>query len=108
MNLPAFEISVAIVMVAVTVALFSWIRQSMARASEIRLKKMLQCAGLDPEIATQGDTETIVKEIRRRCRRCESEALCERWLAGEEKGKNVFCPNAQVFERLARTADSTR
>ncbi len=108
MNLPMFEISIAIVMVAVTIALFLWIRQSMARASERRLIRMLQRAGLDPEIAKQGDTETIVKELRHRCRRCESEALCERWLAGEEKGQNVFCPNAQVFEMLARTARSTR
>lgn len=108
MNPTLFEISAAIVMVAVTVALIVWIRRYMAGASERRMMSMLQRAGLDPEIAMQGDTEAITKEIRRRCRRCDSEALCERWLAGEEKGENVFCPNAQVFEELARTTESIR
>lgn len=108
MNPTIFEISVAIVMVAVVVALIVWIRRYMAGASERRLMSMLQHAGVDPEIATQRDTEAIMKEIRLRCRKCQSEALCERWLAGEEKGENVFCPNAQVFEMLARTTESTR
>jgi len=103
MNPTAFEITVAVVLLALTVAFFEWIRRYMASASERRMMSMLLSAGVDPEIARQGDTETIMNEVRRRCRRCESEGLCERWLAGEEKGENVFCPNAQVFESLGRT-----
>ncbi len=106
MNPTMFEIGVATVMVGVTVALVVWIRRYMAAASERRMMSMLQCAGLDPEIATQGETEAIIKDIRRRCRRCPSEAFCDRWLAGEEKGGNTFCPNARVFDMLTRTAES--
>ena len=106
MNPTMFEIGVATVMVAVSVALVVWFRRYMAAASERRMVSMLQCAGLDPEIATHGDTEAIMKEIRRRCRRCPSEDLCDRWLAHEEKGGNTFCPNAQVFEMLTRTTES--
>jgi len=66
------------------------------------MMQMLQYAGLDPKIATRGDTKAIIKEVRRRCRRCQSEDLCRRWLAGEERGENDFCPNAQVFKELER------
>jgi hypothetical protein len=107
MNPTLFEISVAIVLVAVSVALLVWIGRYMAAASERRLTRMLKRAGLDPEIATHGDTEAIIKEIRRRCRKCASEALCERWLAGEEEGNNSFCPNARVFDVLRGPTKST-
>jgi hypothetical protein len=36
-----------------------------------------------------------MKEVRQRCRTCSTEDVCERWLAGEEAGENIFCPNAQ-------------
>jgi hypothetical protein len=107
MNPTLFEISVAIVMVAVSVALLVWIVRYMAAASKRRMTRMLKRAGLDPELAAHGDAEAIIKEIRRRCRRCPSEALCERWLAGEEKGDNSFCPNVRVFDILTGPAKST-
>jgi hypothetical protein len=107
MNPTLFEISVAIVMVAVSVALLVWILSYMAAASERRMTRMLRRAGLDPEIAKRGDTEAIINEIRNRCLKCSSEALCERWLAGEEKGNNSFCPNVRVFEMLRETTKST-
>lgn len=104
MNPTLPEISIAIVMVAVSVALLVWILRSMATSSERRMTRMLRRAGLDPEIATHGDTEGVIHEIRSRCRKCSSEALCERWLAGAEAGDNSFCPNARVFEMLRGTA----
>ncbi len=107
MNPAMIEIGVATVMLAVSVALVVWIRRYMAAASERRMMSMMKRAGLDPEIGKHGDTEAIIKEIRRRCRRCQSEDLCERWLAREEKGGNIFCPNARVFDILTRTIEST-
>ena len=106
MNPTPFEISVAILLLAVTVVLVMWIRRYMAAGSERRMMRMLARVGLDPEIAATGDRETIITEVRRRCRKCQSEDLCERWLAGEETGENAFCPNAHVFDVLARTGQA--
>ncbi len=61
---------------------------------------------MNPEIATQSETEAIIKDNRRRCRRCPSEAFCDRWLAREGKGGNTFCPNERVFDMLTRTTES--
>lgn len=107
MNPTLFEISIAIVMVVVSIALLVWFRRYLAAASERRMTRMLKHAGLDPELAAHGDAEAIIKEIRRRCGKCPSEALCERWLAGEEKGNNRFCPNVRVFDILKGTTQST-
>ena len=96
------EIGIAIILFVVTAVLFAWFLKHKAGSSERRLMKMLQRVGLDPDIAALGDTETIFREIRRRCRRCQTEGRCERWLAGEEEGANTFCPNAEVFEELKR------
>ncbi|MFQ5634390.1 MAG: DUF6455 family protein [Gammaproteobacteria bacterium] len=104
MNISLFQIIVAVVMVGVVVGLVIALRQYMAGASERRMMSMLERVGLDPAIASSGDTEAIMKAVRRRCRRCSTEALCERWLAGDEAGDNVFCPNAKVFEALRATA----
>lgn len=100
MNPTTLEISVAILMLAVSIALIAWIGRSMRAASERRMMRMLKRAGLDPEIATQPDTEAVIKEVRRRCQKCQSKRFCERWLAGEEKGGPGFCPNARVFAYL--------
>jgi len=99
-----FDIIIAIIMVAIVTALVAFFLKYKADTSERRMKKMLQRIGLDPEIFTQADSESIIREVRRRCRKCESEDLCERWLASEEGGDNDFCPNAKVFEELKRTS----
>ena len=101
-----FDISIAIILVVVAIALVAWFLKYKAGTSERRMKEMLQRAGLDPEIAIQDDSESIIREVRRRCRKCQSEDICERWLAGEEGGDNAFCPNAQVFEELNRASQS--
>jgi hypothetical protein len=103
-----FQIIVAIVMVAVAIFLVSRFLKYKAAGSEKRLRAMLEKAGLDPEIASSGDTEVIMKEVRRRCHRCQTEDVCERWLAGEVKGGNEFCPNARIFEVLAKSTGSSR
>jgi len=95
-----FQIGAAIVMVAVSVAILVWFIRYLRVTSERRLMLMLKRTGVDPEIIAQGDTETIFKDVRSRCRKCQSEDLCERWLAGEVEGGNAFCPNARIFSIL--------
>ncbi len=89
-------------MLAVAIALFLAFRRYLARSSERRMLGMLKSSGLDPTIAASGDIETIMAEVRDRCRHCASESVCERWLKGEEEGTNAFCPNHRVFEILGK------
>jgi len=97
------DVSIAMVMAVIAVALVLWFRWYKATGSQRRMMRMMQHYGLDPQIARQGDSESIIREIRRRCSRCQVEGHCERWLDGKEKGDGSFCPNARVFEELART-----
>jgi len=103
MNPTLFEIGLAIVMVAVSVALIVWFSRYMVAASGKRMMQMLTRAGVDPEVARHGDTEAIIQDMQRRCIRCQSEDLCDRWLAGKVEGDQSFCPNAQIFRTLTRT-----
>jgi hypothetical protein len=103
MNPTFFEIGVAIFMVAVIVALIVWFSRYLAAVSARRMMQMLTRAGVDPEVARHGDTEAIMQDVRSRCQKCSSEALCDRWLAGKAEGDNSFFPNAPIFRRLART-----
>ena len=104
MNTTLFQIGVALVMIVVSVALIVWFFKYTAAASGRRMIRMLARAGVDPEVARSGDTEAIMRDVQSRCRRCQSEALCERWLAGKVEADNSFCPNAQIFRSLTKTA----
>ncbi len=97
------QISVAIIMVGVAVAIIVWLQTSQAAASARRMMGMITHVGLDSGTATLVDPRTMAirKEARRRCRRCPREDLCDRWLAGKVKGGNAFCPNGQTFRILA-------
>ena len=95
-----FEISIAIILVVLAAALVSVFLKYKAAGSERRMMRMMKRVGLNPEIARQGDTETIVREIRRQCRKCQAEDPCEQWLEGEIEGDNAFCPNTPVFKIL--------
>ncbi len=96
------QISVAIIMVGVAAAIIVWLQSSQAAASGRRMMGMMTRVGLDPGTATLDEPRTmaIIKEARRRCRRCPREDLCDRWLAGKVKGGNTFCPNTQTFRIL--------
>ncbi len=96
----ATQISVAIVMVGVTIAIMVWFRSSQAAASAGRMVAMMTRIGLDPGSAMSGSS-AIGKEARRRCTGCAREDLCGRWLAGEIEGSHSFCPNARIFHVLA-------
>lgn len=103
MDSTLYEIGVATLMLAVIVALIVWFFRSLASASEQRMMQMLARAGVDPEVARQGNVEAIMQDVRARCQKCQSEALCDRWLAGKAEGDDSFCPNAPIFRMLART-----
>ena len=98
------EIFMAIIMLAVSIVLVVWFLKYLATRSERRMVRMLMRAGLDPEILNHGDHEEIINDIRRRCHKCQTESVCEKWLDGEETGDNDFCPNAQVFSSLNKAA----
>jgi hypothetical protein len=109
MDATLFQISAALVMVAVSAALVTWFRGYLATASDIRMTRMMLRLGIRPGTAAVGDLQTVslMKDAKARCRRCPSEALCERWLAGKAGGKNAFCPNVPVFRMLAESAEPT-
>ena len=102
MNRALFEIGLAIFMLAVGVLLLVWFWRYRAAGSRRRMTQMLTRAGVAPEVIDRGDVDAIIKDVRRRCRTCNSEDLCERWLAGEVQGANDFCPNEKIFRSLAR------
>lgn len=102
MNATLTDISIAAVLLIVAAILVVWIRRYMAAGSERRMLRMLDRLGVDPAVAASGDKAAIMAAVRSRCRQCQSEALCERWLAGQETGGNEFCPNAEVFEMLGK------
>jgi hypothetical protein len=104
MNPTLFEISMAAFMLAVSFALVVWFLRYMTVASERRTMHMLACAGVNPVTDLRGDTEAIMRDVRRRCRRCPSEGLCDRWLARSVGGDNSFCPNAHIIRNLKNTA----
>lgn len=103
------EIGIAIFLVAVNVALFLWFKSGESAASTIRMKRMMQRAGVDPYIVVRDDPEAKVtlKEARRRCGRCPREGLCERWLCRKAEGDDAFCPNARLFHFLADSGERT-
>ena len=106
MNPTLFEFGVAALMVGVSVALIVWFLRDMAAASERRMMNMMTRAGGDGDVAKDGGTVAIARDVWSRCRRCRSEGLCDRWLAGSVEGDNSFCPNAQLFRTLTKAAGS--
>ena len=97
------NILIGVLMVGVSLALTAWYFGYLGASSESRMLRMLKRAGVDPEIARRNDKQSIIKDVRSRCRKCQSEAQCERWLAGDAGGENTFCPNHRIFSRLAKT-----
>ncbi len=61
---------------------------------------MLESIGLDPAIASNSELETIMGDVRKRCRSCTTEDVCERWLTCNEDNDNDFCPNSKAFDVL--------
>ena len=97
------NILIGVLMVGVGLALTAWYFGYLGASSESRMLRMLKRAGVDPEIARRNDKKSIIKDVRSRCRKCQSEAQCERWLAGDTGEENTFCPNHRIFSKLAKT-----
>ncbi|HEX9812716.1 MAG TPA: DUF6455 family protein [Burkholderiales bacterium] len=98
---PTFlDIGAAVVLLAVVGALFAWFARNFGVTSDRRMMRMLVRAGVDPAIVAQGEKQAIIEDIRRRCRKCQAEDLCERWLAEKVAGDNGFCPNARILNAL--------
>lgn len=100
------QISAAVIMVGTAAAAIVWLHSSQTAASARRMKGMMTRVGLDygTDALAEPRTKAIVQQARRRCMRCACEDLCDRWLAGEVKGDNTFCPNRQIFRHLTETA----
>lgn len=107
MALSLTEVLGALILLGIAIALVFAYRKYLAANSERRMLAMLEKVGLDPAIASSGDTRTIMKEVRDRCRHCQTEDVCERWLKGGEAGDNDFCPNHRVFEILHKYGGAT-
>lgn len=105
LSLPSIIVAILIVAVGVTLAVL-YLRY-LAANSERRMRSMIERCGVDIENATQDEIDAIIKDVRRRCRKCRSEDVCERWLTGEIKGDNSFCPNASIFSNLKGAATHT-
>ena len=104
MNSTSYDLIIALIMVVTAVFLVAWFLRYKAVTSEKRMRGMLERCGLDPELIATGDTQAINREVRRQCRKCQTEAVCERWLAGAAAGDNSFCPNAHTFEILSKSS----
>jgi hypothetical protein len=100
-----FDIGVATVFVTVTATLVSLFRRKLKSDSTRRLFRMMARIGVYPTRFSRlhDDTDLDMQAVRRRCRMCPAEDLCERWLAGEIDGDNGFCPNAAVFHGVLKT-----
>ena len=105
MDITLTQAIAAIAMVGLGLALIIAYRAYLARNSERRMRSMIDSVGLDPEIASSGDLNTIMGEARKRCEACTTEDVCERWLRGDEEGDNAFCPNKRVFDVLNKYKD---
>ncbi len=98
-------ITTAILMVGMGTAILLWLRGDLSAGSARRMTGMMRRIDLDPTARGTPRALAMLKVARRRCGTCPGEDLCDRWLAGEVRGGNVFCPNAQTF-RLFEARDA--
>lgn len=102
MNMLLMQIVAAIAMVAITVTLVFAYRKYLATNSKRRMVTMLAAVGFVHGLAPGGECVMLMKAARKRCQSCACEDVCERWLRGDKKSSNAFCPNSAVFAALAR------
>ena len=105
MNINVSDLQTAFILIIIAAALVWWFRSKLGATSRSRMYRMMARLGVDPSKLSDSDdnTATNMKAIRSRCRRCPSEDVCERWLAGEIEGDHGFCPNASVFDGIVKT-----
>lgn len=100
MNVPLFDLGIAVLFVATAAVLVLWFRRKLIHDSMSRMYRMMTKVGVYPKNFSRYDesADLDMKVVRSRCRMCPSEDVCERWLAGEIEGDNGFCPNAKIFD----------
>jgi len=108
MSSTMLEATIAILMMTLIAVLVIWYLKYLAAGSEKRMMNMIDRVGLDPEMATVEDPaiKRIINDVRSHCRKCQTEGVCERWLAGEIEEENIFYPNAPLFVQLKRNTES--
>lgn len=97
----AIEWLIGVPLGLIALALSVWYLQYKRERSENRMRRMLRRMGVDPAVAGDADHEALFRAARSRCRACQAEDVCERWLAGSYREENLFCPNALTFRALA-------
>ena len=105
MNIGYFEIGIALMMLAISVAMVVAFQGFLRAGTVRRLTRMLRRVGLNPDLMARKGPESaaVIQEIWQRCRNCSVEGHCERWLNGEVAGTNAFCPNAPALLRLKQS-----
>lgn len=93
-------ITTAILMVGMGAAILLWFRGDLSAGSARRMTGMMRRIDLDPTALGDPRAMAMLKVAQRRCRKCPGEDLCDRWLAGEVRGGNAFCSNAQTFRHF--------
>jgi hypothetical protein len=75
-----------------------------APRSRMLLQSMLQRLDLGKRLAMTAPQ--LVRSIERRCATCGSQSACEDWMTRGAPGDGYrsFCPNAEAFDALPRTA----
>jgi len=93
-------------MITVVVFLVIWFERSEAEATTTRMVRMMSRIGLNANFRNRcgPKARAVIKECRIRCGRCRAEDQCERWLDGDVKGENGFCPNTRIFNVLRRVS----
>lgn len=72
-------------------------REDLRQRTEL-MDEMMDKRGVDLLEAIRVDGGLAFIEARAKCRYCEHEEICRRWLAGEgRRGPEDFCPNAAFF-----------
>ncbi len=99
------EISIALMMLAITVAMVVAFQGYLRMGTARRLIRMLARVGLNSTAMVNQDpaSKATVEEIWQRCRKCQLEGHCEQWLKGEVRGDNSFCPNATTFRLMTHS-----
>ena len=105
MNSIWFQFGIAAILVVVAITLVAVFLRYKDSRSQWRMNSMLRRVGVDPEVIKSGNQKEIITAIRKRCKQCQTEDICERWLAGDIEGSNSFCPNMKVINSLAVKGD---
>lgn len=92
------------VFLLVAAATFRW---QQSKAVRRRILRMMLTFGIDEATARKADEllDIDMNAVRRRCRRCPSPEICERWLNGETVPGNDFCPNASRFAAVVQARE---